>query len=269
MGILIPTPTPVPIGPEAVNDIPLDAIIALSPDVIANIRAIYATGQVLGRNPNAFSKLGDSTIENPHFLARFDTGPYDLGPWGYLQRVIDTYGGSFARQGMAVRRGLHSWTVFDPLWADPANCQPNETVIACEVRLHNPSVLFVRLGSNDVGSPDGFERNLRRIVTFCMENGVVPILGTKADRNEGGDINNPIIRRVAEDMNVPLWDFDRVASTLPGRGLEADGVHLTAFFAHDWSSPVAYTRGHGLHSLTALIALDRVMMTLLDAPGDA
>ena len=49
-----------------------------------------------------------------------------------------------------------------------------------------------------------------------------------------------------------------MAGTIPGKGLDQDGTHMTAFFAHDWSSPIAFQRGYGLMNLTALIALDKV-----------
>ena len=252
---VVPTPAP----PSALMGIAMDAIIVMPDAVKQNIRYIFAHGQALGRNAHAFSKLGDSTIENPHFLTRFDDGPYNLGEYGYLQSAINYFHGSFARQGVAVQRGLHTWSVFDPMWADPYSCQPGEHMLACEFRIHNPSVLFIKLGSNDVGVPDSTDRNLRRIVEYCINNGVIPILNTKADRHEGaGNINNNIVRQIAVDYQIPLLDFDVVAETLPSRGLAFDGVHLTSFFAHDWSSPEAFQRGYGIHNLIALIILDRV-----------
>jgi hypothetical protein len=153
---------------------------------------------------------------------------------------------------------MHAWSIFDPLWADPAQCDPNETVIACEFRLHNSSVVFIRLGSNDRGNSEAFASGMAQIVEFSIASGVIPVLITKADRREGSNINNEIIRRVASDYSVPLIDFDVVAATLPGRGLDQDGIHLKSFFAHDYTSPVALQRGHGVHNLMALIMLDAI-----------
>lgn len=259
--IVISAPYPVP--PTQINGMNVDALVRI-PDV-DTIRAIFAAGQALGRDPQSFSKLGDSTIENPHFLTRFDQpGAYNLGLWAYLQPMIDFYQGSFGRQGMAVHRGLHTWSVLDPMWADPLNCQPGEDMLACEIRLHNPSVIFIRLGSNDVGIPQEVDRDLRAIVEFCIDSGVIPLLGTKADRHEGGDnINNTIIRQVAADYSLPLWDFDAVAGTLPGRGMANDGVHLTTFYATDYSLPDALTRGYPVHNLLALIMLDQVWRVIM------
>lgn len=254
-GIIYITATPLP--PQTVNGLRVDEFIIMPPEVVAKIKEIYATGQLLGRNPRAFSKLGDSTIENPHFLARFDQGTYNLGDYSYLEDVIDAYQGSFGRQGPTVRRGLHTWSVLDPMWA--VGCPPGKHMLACEFEQHNPSILFIRMGSNDVGVPGSTESNLRRIVDYCIENGVIPILGTKADRFDGPyNTNNNIIREIAADYDLPLWDFDLLAGTIPGRGLGSDGVHMTTFFAHDWRLPNAYTTGNGVHNLTALMVLDRV-----------
>jgi hypothetical protein len=242
-----------------VNGVQITDIVVMPKEVRENVRAIFESGQAQGRNPQAFSRLGDSTIENPQFLSRFDTGPYHLGPYAYLQGVIDTYRGSFGRQGVGVRRGLHTWNVFDPMWADPAVCGPGEHMLDCELRVHNPAVLIIKLGSNDVGVPDTTTRSLRQIVEYCIEHGIVPILGTKADRHEGPDnVNNAIVRQIAAEYRVPLWDFDLLAGTLPGRGMASDGVHLTTFYAHDWSLPEAYRSGYGLSNLTALMILDQV-----------
>ena len=41
------------------------------------------------------------------------------------------------------------------------------------------------LGANDVWRPQEFEPQMRKIVEFSIENGVIPILATKADNQEG------------------------------------------------------------------------------------
>lgn len=254
-----PTTGPPPLlpPPTTINGLPFASFFSMPPETMENVSQILARGLEMGRNPRAFSKVGDSTIENPYFLTRFDGGPYNLGEYIYLQPVIEYFAGSYGRQGMAVRRGLHSWTVTDPVWADKTVCLANESPLACEIRLHNPSVLLIRLGSNDAGVPEGFRQNMRQVVEIALSNGVIPVLGTKADRFEGGDnINNNILRQIAAEYSIPLWDFDIVAGTIPGRGLDVDYVHMTTFYAHDYSSVEAFLRGHSVHNLTALIVLD-------------
>ena len=253
-----PTPALAPPQPVAVNGVPFESIVAMPPEVVAHVREIFATGQALGRNPHAYAKIGDSTTENPYFLARFDEGPYNLGAYAHLQPVIDQFRGSHGRDSVAVRIGLHSWTANDPAWAEPGLCLPNETPVQCELRLHNPSIVLIRLGTNDAGVGLMFEANIRTIVDTALAAGVIPVIGTKGDRHEGSNENNDILRRIAAEYRIPLWDYDRVADTLPGRGLDQDAAHMLTFYSHDYSDPTAFTRGHAMHNLTALMVLDAI-----------
>lgn len=264
-GIALPTTTPFPVAliPQSstiINGLALDEIIVMSPQVKANIRDIYAYGQSIGHNPHAFSKVGDSTIMNPGLLVQFENDPYDLGDYAHLQPTIDFFDGSFDRYGASTRVGLHSWTVLDPTWADKTLCISDENMLACELHLHNPSYLFIRLGTNDKGLPDTFNRHVREIVSYAIQNGVVPILSTKADRFEGeGNINNEILRQIAADYRIPLWEYDHVAATLPNRGLFSDGLHISTTGAtYDYTDPQALLVGQTIHDLTALVALDAV-----------
>lgn len=254
-----PEPSPTPLWPMQINGVDIGAIVPMSPEIAENVLAIWARGQELGRDPNTFSKLGDSTILNPHFLGPFDEGNYNLGEFANLQPTIDQFTGSFDRHGVGARFGMHSWTVFDPQWADKDWCLPNEDSLACEFRLNNPSVLFVRLGSNDAGAPSGFRYNLQQVIDASIENGVIPIIGTKADRFEGSNENNDILRELAAENNVPLWDFDLLAGTIPGRGLDTDNVHLKIDdLPHDYTLEETFQRGHPLQDLVALLALDQI-----------
>jgi LysM repeat protein len=272
-GIVLPTAVPIETlqaaigeGIEAVpkpafvsvNDIPEGNFIVFSEAAKALARETYARGQELGRNPRAFTTAGDSTTEIPFFLGRFDEGPYDLGEYGYLQPVVDFYQGSFNHDSVSVRVGLHSWTLFDPTWADKARCLANEGPLQCEIRLHNPAVLLIRLGSNDYGVPELFNESIRQTVEYALDQGVIPVIGTKGDRGEGNDSNNEILRQIAADYDLLLWDYDVVAGTLPGRGLDRDNVHMTTFYEHDYTLPEAFTRGHAMHNLTALMVLDTI-----------
>lgn len=255
-----PTPTPLPI-----NGIPVTDIVVLPPETRARLHDIAAAGQEQGRNSQTFSKLGDSTSLNPNFLGKFDDSTaYNLGDYAFLQPTIDYYQGHFARYGVAARNGLHSWSVFDPLWADKKWCEANEDVLACEFRLNNPSILFVKLGSNDAGAPSGYRYNMRQVVETAVANGVIPILVTKADRFEGPDnINNIILRELAAEYNVPLLDFDVVAETLPNRGLKQNDVHMEELVGpHDFSQAATFQSGHAVHDLVALLMLDAIRQEL-------
>lgn len=222
-----------------------------------NVRQIYLNGLARGNNPHAFSKLGDCNSAAPYFLVKFDGGIYDLGPYSHLQPVIDHFSGSFARASMTVWSGNHVWAVLDPAWANPAHCWAGETPLACELRLNRPSILLIRLGTNEVGSPQLFEQKMREVIEFTIANGTIPVLGTKADRLEGDDSMNGIIRALAEEYDIPLWDFSRVAEQIPSRGLMPDGFHLN-YFPPNYTQALALQSGHPVQNLTALMVLDAV-----------
>ncbi|MCZ7540426.1 MAG: LysM peptidoglycan-binding domain-containing protein [Anaerolineae bacterium] len=232
----------------------------------ARVREIFERGQARGNNAHAFSKVGDCNSELPFFLGRFDSGDYDLGPYAYLQPAIDYFAGSFGRQSMAVWTGSHAWSVLDPTWANPALCLPGETPLGCEFRLHRPSVVLIRLGTNEAYSPALFEQHLRAIIEYSIEQGVIPLLGTKADQLEGSDHINDIVRQLAAEYEVPLWDFGRVASTVPGRGLREDGFHMT-WYPLTYGDPRALQAGHSVHNLAALIALHTVWQSAMASVG--
>jgi LysM repeat protein len=258
-----PARPPVALPDGEVNGIPLREIIVMPPAVQAHMRDIYAYGQLFERDPRSFAKVGDSTIGLPFFLAPFDGSVYQLGPFARLQPVIDRFSGSFQRDSVAVQRGFHAWNLFDPLRADAARCGPSETPIACEFRLQNPVVVIIRLGANDAGTEALYEESMRGIIDFAIDHGVIPVLSTRADRTDGADAPyNALVRSLADEYQLPLWDFDRAAEVLPGRGLGPDGVHLNHHLSHDYGDPAALTRGDGIQNLTALYLLEAVLKVI-------
>jgi hypothetical protein len=131
-------------------------------------------------------------------------------------------------------------------------------VIACEFRLHRPSFVLIHLGANDVAGKL-FDKSMRKIISYSVESGVVPVLITKADRREGrSNLNNNLLRKIAADYRIPLVDFDLLAATLPASGLGSDGVHLTGTAKMDYTRPNTFKSGHAMHNLSALIGLDAV-----------
>lgn len=255
-----PTPS---MTPMRINRVNIDNVVHLPPETKLRIQEIFDHGQRAGRDPRAFSRLGASIVDTFHFLGRFDVGPYDLGPYAYLDPAIEYFAGSFDHIGVAARRGLTAQGVFNPTWAVDEACLANETVIDCEIRLHNPSVLLIVLGTNDIYAENEFEENLRAVVAYTINQGVIPVLATKADRFEGDDDrNNMLIREIAEEFKVPLWDFDLLAATLPGRGMGGDDVHLTLYDYYDYTRELAYETGYGLYNLTALMMLYEIWQEL-------
>ena len=202
--------------------------------------AIYQQGLAMGNNPHAFSKIGDCDTYAHWFLYDFDQGSnaYNLGPYDDLQGVIDYFEGSYERLSVATKPGFTSASIMTTIWADPEKCVNGDTPISCELRLHKPSFAIVALGTNDASNPDRFEENYRKVVEACIANGVVPILATKADNLEGDGTINATIVKVAQEYDVPLWNFWAALQDLPKQGLQDDGAHLT-FYPNDFSDPHA------------------------------
>lgn len=279
-GIITPSVRPVLFEggqlPNTLNGVPIGSIISIDGGTRDHIRQMFACGlKHQGRNPNGFSKMGDCNSVAPYFLGRFDKvdgGEYNLGDYVALQDEINHYAGSFGRYSVATDVGLHSWSVFDSAWANKQVCNAGENVIDCEIRIHNPSLMFVALGTNDAGAPSLFEKNMRRIVEASLAHGVIPILVTKSDRLERSNKLNDIVRGLAREFRVPLWDHDKLSSTLPNRGLDGDYIHMTMFPSHDYTLPQALQRGHGAQNIAALYVLREVRgvlsgVTAADCPN--
>lgn len=262
------TPTPTPDPAYFVNGVPMEHFVVLPPETRENVRRIFAHGQKLGRNPHIFSKVGDSISLTSHYFARFDQNLYDLGIYERLQPTIDHYKDSFQRFGVAMRIGLHAWIAFRPGLADAQKCNPDEHMVACEIRLNNPSVLLIRLGTNDTAPGDAYERAIRHAIQYSIREGIIPVLVTKSDRFEGDNRHNETMRRLAAEYAVPLWDFDVVAGTLPDRGLGGDDVHLTMYGRNDYSDPAALTFGYPLSDLTGLMMLDAIRQIVTEGEAE-
>jgi hypothetical protein len=229
------------------------------PTISDRARSIYARGQALGRDPHKFAKVGDCGGTPSWFLGPFDGDPelYRLGDYTYLQDTITFFGGSFERLSVAAQPGFNASSIFSPLWADAAQCRPNEGPLICEIRVTNASYAFIMLGANDVWHPDNFEPEMRRAIEDLMERGVVPILATKADNIEQDGSINATIVRLAQEYDLPLWNFWRAVNPLPDHGLQEDGVHLT-WAGNRFDDPKAMSQGWPMRNLTALQALDAV-----------
>ena len=225
---------------------------------------IYKTGQKLNNHPHAFSVIGDCESTSSWFLGDFDKGieNYSLGKYSNLSEVIDAFKGSFGRNSMAVHRGFNTASVLSPLWADPVNCQAGESPLTCEIRIQQPSIVFILLGSNDEFILDKFEKNLRDILDALIKQGIVPILATKADNVEGKNIINTTIVKLALEYEIPLWNFWRAVQDIPDHGLQADGTHLT--WGHNYfDDPKAMEKAWPWRNLTALQVLDKVWRNVL------
>jgi hypothetical protein len=217
----------------------------------------------MGNNPHNFSKIGDCGSTPAWFLGDFDRGDqfYQLGEYQSLASVIQEYQGSFGRTSLAARSGFNASSLFVPLWADRSQCQADEAPLACEYRVHRPVIAFIMLGSNDVWHPEEFEPQMRKIIEYSIDNGVIPILTTKADDIEGGGSINVTLARLALEYDIPFWNFWRAVQDLPDQGLQEDKVHLT-WGRNFFDDPEAMQKAWPIRNLTALQVLDAIWRVL-------
>ncbi|MBN1429948.1 MAG: SGNH/GDSL hydrolase family protein [Anaerolineae bacterium] len=229
------------------------------PVVTDRARAIYQRGIEMGRDPHSFSVVGDCQNVEAYFLEDFaHPGLYRLGEYQDLQEVIDWFHDSFDRQRAAVRGGYNVASVLSPLWADPDLCEARETPLACEFRLHNPSIVLISMETWWYDRPTStYAGYMRQIVEYAIGQGVVPILATKADNLEGDHSINAAIVQVAQEYQIPLWNFWLAVEPLPGHGLTDDGFHLR-FARPYFNDPGNMEHGWPMRNLTALQALDAV-----------
>lgn len=233
------------------------------PAVSETALEIYRRGLELGNDPNAFSKVGDCQTSTDFFLVDFDKpGRYDLGRFDELQTTIDYYEGSFSRQSLAVKDGFNVASVLSALRADPAVCNKGENPLKCEFRLHRPSVALISMETNfNQQSSEKYGNYMRQIVEFSIENGVVPILATKADNQEGDNSINAEIAEIANEYDIPLWNFWAAVHDLPNNGFDMslnDGFHLSLGKNYYFTDPDNMQRAWPWRNLTALQTLDAV-----------
>jgi uncharacterized protein YraI len=204
------------------------------PFVSERVRQIFQQGQRNGHRPGAFSKVGDSITVSQPFLWGYDLGAYNLGDYQNLQGALGFFAGSFNRLGPSSFGAANASAVLDPMLADNAVCRSNESPLACEFRLHKPSIALIMLGAADVQSTTTyttFHGSMTQVIEYCIGQGVVPVLMTFASSPSffpgPADVVNTTIRNLALQYQIPLIDFRAQAMTLPNRGVGEDGFHLT------------------------------------------
>jgi hypothetical protein len=262
---LLPTSSPTALPPDFWQHLPI------IPDGISErVREIYQAGLAMGNHPHIFSRIGDCASAAPGFLAGFDRN-YNLGEFSSLQPAIDYFQGSFERPSLAAYGGLNSARLLISLW-NPKECLSNEILLDCQYRIDRPGFAIISLGTNEAyyirSDPASFERNLRFIIEDTIAQGIVPVLGTKADNYEGDNSINAAIARLALEYELPLWNFWLAAQPLPNQGL-VDPSHLSSVSYSnftDFSIPHSMEYGMQVRNLTALQMLSFLREQLAGSP---
>lgn len=232
----------------SVADIDLMALPVL-PEVTATARVIFAHGEIAGRNPQVFAKVGDCmTASVEYFLGPYENSDYDLGNHRDLQATLDhfsvlvgdeavspdeTLTSSFGRVSIAAETGFNTTSVQDPIWSNPTLCGSEESPLQCEYRITQAAYAIIMFGTNDVMffEPDFFDDNLRLIVQATIAENIVPVLSTfpiRPDFPEKSILFNQIIVKVAQDYDLPLVNLFAAVDVLPDRGIDvAQPTHLS------------------------------------------
>lgn len=188
------------------------------PSPAENVREIYELGQTLGTDPRAFSIFGDCQARPEEFLGIYETDPLALASLPpELRGVVSNFDGSFNRESPTARDGTTPGALLWTQWhRGRFGCSFAETPVECELRIHNPSFVIIQIGSHFESRNTEY---LRRVITQLIENGVVPILATKADNRELDHRINRDMALLADEFNLPIWNFWAALNDLPNRGL--------------------------------------------------
>lgn len=202
------------------------------PEVSATTRAIYREGLAMGKNPQAFSKVGDCQNLKEYFLGRFDHLDLYEYEWDITPYVdtIEHFTGNFDRDGQAAKFGFTAASPLSQLQADPEVCLPGETPLECELRMHQPTFVIISLEFPFNGrTPQLYTTYIRQIIDYTISQGAVPILATKADNVEGDHAINRAIAALAYEYDIPLWNWWRAAQPLGDHGIDPyrDGFHIS------------------------------------------
>jgi hypothetical protein len=203
------------------------------PVITAKMRQVWEQTAQHGNNPFAFATAGDCNSASYIYLELIAAAIFDVRPYGSrLPQTVAQFYPSFMRKSVAVKGGFGAASMFNPLWADPAQCQPNEGPFACELRMTKASIVFVALGTGDHLTWRDFEAAYRRIIEYALSHGVLPVLVTKADDLEATTSDAPsgyidsVIRKLGQEYEVPVMDFDLATQGLYNHGLLTKDFHL-------------------------------------------
>ena len=174
---------------------------------------------------------------------------------------------SFRRRSVAARIGWSAWQVLE------GSPSPLEREIAA---IH-PRFALVQFGTNDLelGRMKHFALRLLDVTSALIARGTIPILFTIPARRDRSDRGvwvpryNAVVRVIAQARQVPLVDYHRDLTRLPGQGLGKDGIHPSTYRGPRGRDACALDaeglrHGYNLRNLLALRALERAILALYD-----
>lgn len=184
-----------------------------------HMRRIYEQGILNGNDPKSFSILGDCQSQPWVFMGIYDSNPeYVLQLDTELQEAASNFHGSFNRYSPTVKDATTEAALLWPLWNDnrAGLCEVNESPLDCELRVHNPVIAFLHVGTHWEARNEYY---LDLIVEKLLANGTVPIVVTKADNREFDERINGNLVKLAAKYDLPLWNFWSSVQDLPNHGM--------------------------------------------------
>jgi hypothetical protein len=221
------------------------------PVITPYMRAVYEASPQAGHSLNLFAAVGDCNSESQVYLQRVREGRFSFAGHEELRATVDFFSQSFRRDSLATYGGFNSGSILNPDWGNPTWCQAAEGPFDCELRVSQGSIVFISLGTGDQYIWRSSEANYRAMIEYALQHSILPVLVTKADSVEsvqGGaepDYVNGVLRRLAQEYQIPLLDFWLASRNLPNDGLQRDGFHLNE-------------DGINLHILVTLQTLDAI-----------
>ncbi|MEP7287700.1 MAG: SGNH/GDSL hydrolase family protein [Chloroflexota bacterium] len=250
--------------------------------IISNItpraKEIFLKGKALGLRTNVFSKVGDSITFSPSFLTPIGQGQYDLAAYSaellpviqFFSQQTARVGNSFANPSLAAGPGWKADTLFLPAWSDPCG---SEQCLLCEYNRVKPAVALIMIGTNDSSdvAPADYTKNLHRLLDTTINMGILPVISTIPPKrldpvnNAKVDQWNTIIRGIAVEYQIPLWDYWSTMVNAPNQGISSDGVHPSAPAngATGSFTPANLVYGYNIRNLTALQVLNAIWKQVL------
>jgi hypothetical protein len=188
------------------------------PVVDTSLQKVYERGLALGNDPHSFSIFGDCQTQPDEFFGVFETDPTTLlflSP--EMRETVKNFEGSFNRESSTSQDGTTPGALLWIQWhRGEYGCTFAETPVECELRTHRPSFVIIQVGTHFESRNTEY---LRKIILQLMDEGVVPILATKADNREKDERINRDMALLASEYDLPLWNFWAAVSDLPNRGL--------------------------------------------------
>lgn len=198
-----------------------------------NLKLLYQQGIQNGNDPHAFSIFGDCQSLPDVFLGIYDHPlDYDISINSSIYETVANFQGSFDRYSPSVKSGSTEGALLWPLWNDNKEgyCNYNESPIDCELRVHKPSIVFIRVGTHYESRNEEY---LIRIIENLLDRKIVPVIVTKADNREKDERINETLVRLAAQYDLPVWNFWASVQPLDKQGVIVGSVANLTDEAYD------------------------------------